>query len=288
MRGPVAPLFALAVLAGCAGGGDNPAAVPGSQDQVVDGAARTEASAALDAALKPLLDERITGFQAFGHVGKMLGYTINGAADSGTPGWSVLAYVYKPGRSPAEARLLDALSVDGKVWMSFRDWPKDQQGCWLAMGTPTERPFGFAALQPTEPAYISVLGDLEPVGFSNVEQTLLDADLNLQSVMGLQTAQLFKALGIAGMDLSGQRVPVQVVIGEGRLRELRIDGAAIRAGLEAAGVAMEPDVADAVGLLRVDVSYVAGEEDAPKIKAPKAVVGAGRCKAATVQNPVGA
>jgi hypothetical protein len=126
---------------------------------------------------------------------------------------------------------------------------------------------------------VSVLSDVKARAWFNISETLMDADLGLQSAMALQTAQLRKSLGLAGQDLSGQRVPVQIVVLDGEVSELRIEGADLRTGLEAAGLSMEPGLAETVGSLSQAIEYTTSQGSV-RVKAPKSVVGSGKCPSA--------
>jgi hypothetical protein len=150
---------------------------------------------------------------------------------------------------------------------------------------PAEAQAGLAkALKPLLKAKstacaVTVLSDVTALAWVNISKTLMDANLSLTSAMALQTADLRKSLGLGGKDLGAQRIPVQIVVLDGAVSELRIEGADLRAGLEAAGIAMDAGVAETVGSLSQTIEYTVSASSVT-IKAPKTVVGSGKCSAA--------
>ena len=126
---------------------------------------------------------------------------------------------------------------------------------------------------------VAVLRAAKARDWVNISQTLLNADLSLKSVLALQTPQLRKSLAVGTKDLSGQRVPVQIVIIDKRVTELRIEGSDLRSSLEAAGVTMAGDLADQVGELSQAIEY-AVKSGGVTVTAPRSVVASGACPAA--------
>jgi len=120
---------------------------------------------------------------------------------------------------------------------------------------------------------ITVLSDLTAVEWVNLAETLMNAELGLKSAVALQTAQIRKSIG--AQDLSGKSVPVQVVIIDKRVTELRIEGSDLRAALEAAGVMVNPGAADQISALSEEIQYVLSSGSVT-LKA-KSAVATGRC-----------
>ena len=123
---------------------------------------------------------------------------------------------------------------------------------------------------------VTVLSGLTGVEWLNISETLMKADMSLEAALSLQTPALRKQLNIGDTDVAQQTIPVQVVILDRRITELRIEGADLRTGLEAAGVTVDPFIVDQVGKLSQAIQYVK-TSGAVKVKVPRDIVNATPC-----------
>lgn len=263
----------VAVVAGCAGDANIRSAeehAPSATDATSQSAGDTsgaprarsvQARRAFAQALRPMMRERVTWFRAETTVAGTRLMLTEGFAVAAT-GWKATT-TFTLDAAGSKQRVMLTRATEGSVWMQMKDWTGESAGCWLAM-SPTEVPLGVAALSPVEPQYISVLGGVEPVGYDGSDTVA--AEMSITHVLMLLTTKLQEPLGLTESDA---REPVEVVVGlrDGRVADLRVEGADLVSALDAVGATLDGDLRGFVEALSVELDFPVREGE-PRVSPP--------------------
>jgi hypothetical protein len=275
----LAALALVVALAGCSGsdsGGEPTAESPSASTSPSTSASTADDVAALfQAALQPLVDQRVIDFRHDVFSGQALAVETKGRAfqQSGWQATTTSPKVLGSPDAPSGAEIKGSMqvrAVDADLYMQLSTWKKPLAGCWLRTSQ-GQVPGGQLAMTPGVPGYVTLLGALQPdvVLSQDGAKTVVGAEVPLRVGLQLLTTGALGLLQLQADQLEGASVPLGVRLTNGVLTDVELHGDDLVSAVRTAGGDVAPDAEATLGQLRIEVSYKPGPSDAPLVAAPE-------------------
>ncbi|WP_019146202.1 hypothetical protein [Aeromicrobium massiliense] len=250
----------IATTAACGGGAEvaPTSAVPSVSPTPVARVDPDAARRALQEGVEQVLTEEFTDFDALVSVDHETLEQTRGTA--GAERWRATSWLSTLGDSQSRT-VLQSLSVDGQVWARPEEAPEAggaSLGCWEAVPE-GQVPGGVSALRAQEPAYVSVLGQLQAHDFTTAERIAVRGELSSAHAVALMPAGMIAALG-ADAGRSSAPVDVEIDVMDGRANRLTLHGEDVLTALRKDGVEVDEDLGHALTAVDLTVDYTPGAD----------------------------